>query len=837
MDGATTTAQNVEAFVVLMTDSALAAAATPTSGEPSGQSTGNPGDDAPPASASTPDTTKPAPGGSSIRDAEEPGGFHQDGRIRNPVPSKLQGITDNSRGNFAVMHIDMAGTKSSERNAAAKRTSEGTEAQARRANQAGWQPVRRSKLAWHGDQPHPQTTRTAPSAAAPAPRTAGPATAAASSRPSSAAPQRQRGPSPQETKAEQARLLTLLRTLHPVLVVDQLCKALAYFGGVPDAPPPPDGQFPNSAAANGPGLLLVAWLSEIYPPVDNPGAIGPPLHLPPLSSLVGRSGWGVAVPLSGPNPYAPGRRARGRPKGSKSSKVRKDKGTKKPRPSPSTAAPSGPPDADRPILVDEHDPGNASPGNAADDAGLQPSSTQAAAPSGAASGSSFNPDSSITATPGARKRGRPKGSKNRPKNYADVPPGTSDPTSSAGPAAPTAGRHTPAIPEGMESGQPAMQASAGTVTGDDAALPAATADAQPPPDTAQTLALPESHLQGSHLQEQDGRPAKASGAKAPSRRKIAKRPAQNDGQAPADGAAAQDDAPAQNIASSPQGPRAKRRRISKESNNQPGAGVDSRALPTNAAASPTLNHPSLSGASPPLPASMSPDSQNSIDKGGSGQSLQQKQRPRQPQPQQPQQRLYTPHSQQQSPNMDGADQQRQHRPVQAAGLPRPRSQVAGAHGGQQQANIPPRALYAQQQQQQQQMASQMGPGGRPGATFGRGATGSHSQYAQHMGRQSSGGSGTAAMPQQRSIATTRERRQQQGHGGARQAHGYANQQRAHGATQPSSMNSFHDYGEQSYLNMDYGLTERDVQDAAAVTAFGSPTQLPGGHMYQGIGPR
>lgn len=37
--------------------------------------------------------------------------------------------------------------------------------------------------------------------------------------------------------------------------------------------------------------------------------------------------------------------------------------------------------------------------------------------------------------------------------------------------------------------------------------------------------------------------------------------------------------------------------------------------------------------------------------------------------------------------------------------------------------------------------------------------------------------------------------------------------------------AFHGYGEQSYLNMDYGLTERDVQDAAAVTALGSPSQL------------
>lgn len=57
------------------------------------------------------------------------------------------------------------------------------------------------------------------------------------------------------------------------------------------------------------------------------------------------------------------------------------------------------------------------------------------------------------------------------------------------------------------------------------------------------------------------------------------------------------------------------------------------------------------------------------------------------------------------------------------------------------------------------------------------------------------------------------------------------------------MGSFHGYGEQSNLNMDYGLTERDVQDAAAVTALGSPTQLEAAlsqpklrdHMFQSIG--
>ncbi|KFY27523.1 hypothetical protein V493_03440, partial [Pseudogymnoascus sp. VKM F-4281 (FW-2241)] len=112
--------------------------------------------------------------------------------------------------------------------------------------------------------------------------------------------------SAEETKYEQARLLTLLRSISPLAVVDQMCKALAFFGGIPGAPAPEDEAFPASEDANGSGALFVGWLSEIFPELE-------------------RKVWRS----SGLGGGSRGKRPRGRPKGSKASKVRKDKGIKK----------------------------------------------------------------------------------------------------------------------------------------------------------------------------------------------------------------------------------------------------------------------------------------------------------------------------------------------------------------------------------------------------------------------------------------------------------------------------------------------------------------------------
>ncbi|OHF04337.1 hypothetical protein CORC01_00189 [Colletotrichum orchidophilum] len=189
-------------------------------------------------------------------------GLYRDGRVRNPVPSKLKGKTDARKGNFGVMHIDLTTTNEiRERDAAAKRTSEGTQLAARLAQTDRYIPIRRSKFVY---RPEGQASNSPPQFDAPpqlnalqlnAVRETVWKTARGRASPLTAA----------ETIAERARLLTLLRSLHPDLVVDQLCKALNFFGGIANEHTSPGGSFPVSAEANGPGSLFVGWLAEIFP--------------------------------------------------------------------------------------------------------------------------------------------------------------------------------------------------------------------------------------------------------------------------------------------------------------------------------------------------------------------------------------------------------------------------------------------------------------------------------------------------------------------------------------------------------------------------------------------
>lgn len=76
---------------------------------------------------------------------ELPGQQHKDGRIRNPVPSKLKGKTSASSGRFSVMHMDIRGKDmAADRDLAAKRTSENTAMAAQKAFESGYQPHRKS---------------------------------------------------------------------------------------------------------------------------------------------------------------------------------------------------------------------------------------------------------------------------------------------------------------------------------------------------------------------------------------------------------------------------------------------------------------------------------------------------------------------------------------------------------------------------------------------------------------------------------------------------------------------------------------------------------------------
>ena len=116
-------------------------------------------------------------------------GAHRDGRIRNPVPSKLKGKTDGSKGNFGVMQIEVAGrTEATDRDAEAKRTSESTELAAKRAFENGYVSLRRSRFVHLPDEmiAKPFIPTSAPSLAP--------------------VPAQRRAPlGPDETKSEQAR--------------------------------------------------------------------------------------------------------------------------------------------------------------------------------------------------------------------------------------------------------------------------------------------------------------------------------------------------------------------------------------------------------------------------------------------------------------------------------------------------------------------------------------------------------------------------------------------------------------------------------------------------------
>lgn len=331
-------------------------------------------------------TGLPQPDSSDVQ--QLPGQPYKDGRIRNPVPSKLKGKTSNASGRFSVMHMDIRGKDmASDRDLAAKRTSENTALAAKKAFENGYQAHRKSN--WlrvkddpiSNDVPFTGTTPYNPALYGLKPAANPPKEKTATSPPCPL--------SPQETKEEQARLLTVLRSLQPLTVVDQLCKALAYFGGIPDAPPPQDGKFPESAEANGSGLVFVGWLAEIFPDLD-------------------AQGKRKSRPFRAPEPPAAQnteKRGRGRPKGSKASKVRSDKGVKK-------GSKKNPPTED----FEANGAQNEDSWVDMDDTIMEEGQDVVIAGTQAQQ----SPDVQVAAdieTPGSsKKRGRPKGSKNRPKD-------------------------------------------------------------------------------------------------------------------------------------------------------------------------------------------------------------------------------------------------------------------------------------------------------------------------------------------------------------------------------------------------------------------------------------
>ncbi|KAI2472166.1 hypothetical protein F4781DRAFT_31600 [Annulohypoxylon bovei var. microspora] len=330
--------------------------------------------------------------------------YPRDGRVRNPVPSKLKDVTEQMKGNFSVMHMDVASHRASEgRDAAAKRTSESTALQAKLAQTDQYVSHQR-----RANYPRPPGLKQFTS-----PKKSGsiepPASAAATSTPLPVADTALSSPLTEaETKAEQARLLTLLRTLTPALVVDQLCKALAFFGGIPDAPPPTDGKFPESAEANGSGSLFVGWIAEIFPNLDEPRRRAP-------------------IPSS---QYMNQRRPRGRPKGSKATKSRSDKGVKKGTKGNSNRTQEPQDDSwidveDSVLELNGDDDLVEVEGGMVDAPSTPPRAPDAAqfsntpATGGSTGGfKSINDSNTIAPNSSTKRRGRPKGSKNRPKEMS-----------------------------------------------------------------------------------------------------------------------------------------------------------------------------------------------------------------------------------------------------------------------------------------------------------------------------------------------------------------------------------------------------------------------------------
>ncbi|KAI0430416.1 hypothetical protein F5Y09DRAFT_331099 [Xylaria sp. FL1042] len=324
--------------------------------------------------------------------------YPRDGRVRNPVPSKLKNVNEQMKGNFGVMHMDVVSHRAIEgRDAAAKRTSESTALQAKLAQTDVYVSHQR-----RANYPRPPGLKQFN----PPKKSDEPVVESSPPRPLTVA----------ETKAEQARLLTLLRTLPHYTVVDQICRGLAFFGGVPDAPPPTDGKFPESALANGSGSLFVGWIAEIFPDLENPR----PKYVEDTAAQAGSH-----------------KRPRGRPKGSKARKTRSDKGLKKGSQKTGKEAEDQTQDDswvdvedsvlelnDEGDLVEAMTASRNAPSTPS--TGLNGSGAPSATPAkGSAAGFRSINDSSLTPGSSAKKRGRPKGSKNRPKDKSvlqSIPP-------------------------------------------------------------------------------------------------------------------------------------------------------------------------------------------------------------------------------------------------------------------------------------------------------------------------------------------------------------------------------------------------------------------------------
>ncbi|KFA75422.1 hypothetical protein S40288_06795 [Stachybotrys chartarum IBT 40288] len=787
------------------------------------------------ASAPTESSTTPAavslaePSRSQSRDATEhyasiPSAFQYapDGRIRNPVPSKLIGKTDSKSGNFGVMHVDLARARISERDAAAKRTSEETAAAAQLARKNGYQSVKPTKLQWHPTPAEQQS----------------PAPAQAASQARSLPPQAQAPTqfppelTPHEIKAQQARLLTLMRSINPVLIVDQLCKALAYFGGIPGAPPTPHGNhFPISNGGNGPGSQFVSWVAEIFPHVDGaPGAE----HLLPSSQSATWSATAPAAQVDTPtidNPRPA--KKRGRPKGSKSTKVRRDKGVKKSAQGAAASAgdtpqsaPNQPAQTSTQPVTNNSEPAldNIQPTASTDnnpsshfastvantaDAFLTPQANRTSAASATAT-RQMDPEVSVLSTPGSKKRGRPKGSKNRPKPPIEAVTNTpvasgQGPTPETALPAPSAqdnntSQSNTAEHQGRQASSMLQQYASESV--------GLTANGMPNMSTAPPSSAPvstdaeqtSSWVGAGAPASQPSKPVEKPAGQTSRKRKNVR---SSNGEQLIDlsttGTAAAEQVGSRN-GNQTQPPNAKRRRPSKDteqlSTTSSVPGTEAITSPSAMTTSPLLQKNS-GGNTVAVSASGSFESPTNIGNLPAARSSLQRASTQQQQQQQQRQDMNS--SAILSPQGSGA-------------MARPRGQQMNPY-----TNNPMQNFYAQQSHSSNQS-------GQAGNNFATGIAHKSPQFIQNVGRQNSTSNDASSVQGMRQQNTMMPGRNQQSHGAQLQS-SFGGQQGMQSSHQSPNLGQFQGYEDQNYLNMDYVMNGRGVNDSNGNASNAFPGQL------------
>lgn len=184
-------------------------------------------------------------------------------------------------------------------------------------------------------------------------------------------------------------------------------------------------------------------------------------------------------------------------------------------------------------------------------------------------------------------------------------------------------------------------------------------------------------------------------------------------------------------------------------------------------------------------------------------------------PQQPQQSVSSLHQTSQQQRHQHQQRHQSQGLSTPSGPPGPRSQAPAY--GRPQSNMPSQEYYSQQRA----IPDQVGQDNSSASGFGRDSGVSRPQFTQHAQKRSSGDGEAVTISQQNPMVPVGG---QHIHDDAsRQTSSFTNPHVPSASAPPTNVSQFQTYEEHSYLDMDYGLNERDVQDSA--TALGDPAQL------------